>query len=244
MRYKISQAKEIPANVESMRACLAEGYPIIFGLKLTQKFFKVGRSGIIETPDPNDPQSAEHGLHAMLIVGYSDTEARFIVRNSWGTDWGDKGYCYIPYDYAANSKFNFLGQYAIYGLTDTDFTPEPADDSRPLVEAHGADDDDGPCQADEEDVEENTTPDDDALDDLFDPVAEARRAFSKFDADGSGTLNIRELKQALLLNGTVLRRPELERLMRKYDTDHSGTLSFDEFLRLPGVLPKDHPRSR
>ena len=26
------------------------------------------------TPDPDDPQSSEHGLHAMLIVGYSDRQ--------------------------------------------------------------------------------------------------------------------------------------------------------------------------
>eukprot|EP00604_Paraphysomonas_vestita_P003228 CAMPEP_0174821738 /NCGR_PEP_ID=MMETSP1107-20130205/9234_1 /TAXON_ID=36770 /ORGANISM="Paraphysomonas vestita, Strain GFlagA" /LENGTH=387 /DNA_ID=CAMNT_0016039073 /DNA_START=108 /DNA_END=1271 /DNA_ORIENTATION=+ len=244
MRYKISEAKEIPATVEAMRACLAEGYPIIFGLKLTEKFFRCGRSGIITTPDPNDPKSAEHGLHAMLIVGYSDAESRFIVRNSWGTDWGDRGYCYIPYDYAANPKFNFLGQYAIYGLTDTDFTPEPADDHAQLIDrTNGDDDDHSPLLEEEEDVEEHETPDEEAIEDLFDPVAEARRAFNKFDTDGSGTLNIRELNRALLLNGTFLKKNELEKLMRKYDTDHSGTLSFDEFLCLPGVLPEGHPRA-
>ena len=26
------------------------------------------------TPDPSDPQSSEHGLHAMLIVGYNDRQ--------------------------------------------------------------------------------------------------------------------------------------------------------------------------
>ena len=134
MRYKISEAKEIPTTLTAMKACLAEGFPIIFGLKLTQNFFRCGRSGLISTPDPRDPKSAEHGLHAMLIVGYSDAESRFIVRNSWGTDWGDRGYCYIPYDYCANPTFNFLGQYAIYALTDTDFTPEPADDHEGLID--------------------------------------------------------------------------------------------------------------
>lgn len=243
MRYKISEAKEIPTNVVAMKACLAEGYPIIFGLKLTQKFFRCGRSGLISTPDPNDPQSAEHGLHAMLIVGYSDSEARFIVRNSWGTDWGDRGYCYIPYDYCANPKFNFLGQYAIYGLTDTDFTPEPVDDNSQLIDRSHAHEDDlhPPVHEEEQDVEEESDmPDESLIEDLFDPVKEARRAFNKFDRDGNGTLSLRckilsfpylflsrELNRALLLSGTFLRKKELEKVMKKYDTDRSGTLSFD-----------------
>jgi len=74
MNYKISEAKEIPCDLTAMRACIAEGFPIIFGLKLTQRFFNPGSSGRIATPDPADPKSAEHGLHAMLMVGYSDHE--------------------------------------------------------------------------------------------------------------------------------------------------------------------------
>jgi C1A family cysteine protease len=42
----------------------------------------------------------------MLCVGYSDPDRVFIVRNSWGSDWGDKGYCYIPYDYLMSEKYN------------------------------------------------------------------------------------------------------------------------------------------
>lgn len=203
MHYKISEAKEIPTTLASMKSCLAEGFPIIFGLKLTKKFFSPGPNGVISTPDPSDPKSAEHGLHAMLIVGYSDKEEVFIVRNSWGEDWGDKGYCYIPYDYAANEEFNFLGQYAIYGLTDTDFTPEVKDDEDALFERTPEDDEEHDIDVEEDDVDEGEEV---AIDDMFDPVAEARKAFNMFDTDGSGSLSIRELNRALLLNGTFLRR--------------------------------------
>lgn len=41
---------------------------------LFSQFFSPGPNGIIATPDPSDPKSAEHGMHAMLIVGYSDAE--------------------------------------------------------------------------------------------------------------------------------------------------------------------------
>ena len=36
------------------------------------------------------------GGHAMTVVGYNENE--FIIRNSWGKDWGEKGYCFYPYN--------------------------------------------------------------------------------------------------------------------------------------------------
>jgi Papain family cysteine protease len=85
--YKVTEVKLVPTNVTAMKQCLAEGYPIVFGCKLTQAFF-MAPGGVAKTPDPSDPQSAEHGLHTMLIVGYSDHNEAFIVRNSWGPEWG------------------------------------------------------------------------------------------------------------------------------------------------------------
>jgi hypothetical protein len=41
----------------------------------------------------------------MLCVGYSDEDQVFVVRNSWGSDWGDEGYCYIPYDYLTDEDY-------------------------------------------------------------------------------------------------------------------------------------------
>ncbi|MFB7330509.1 C1 family peptidase [Streptomyces adustus] len=42
------------------------------------------------------------GGHAVAIVGYT-AERRFIIRNSWGTDWGDRGYGYASEDYAVQA---------------------------------------------------------------------------------------------------------------------------------------------
>ena len=41
------------------------------------------------------------GGHAMSIVGYTPTH--FIIRNSWGTDWGHKGFAYASYDYVMDA---------------------------------------------------------------------------------------------------------------------------------------------
>jgi C1A family cysteine protease len=57
----------------------------------------------------------------MLCVGYSDSRQVFIVRNSWGADWGDEGYCYIPYAYMTNPDY-CRSCWTIRAVTDVDFT--------------------------------------------------------------------------------------------------------------------------
>ena len=44
------------------------------------------------------------GGHAVMAVGYDDAQERFIIRNSWDTDWGMKGYFTMPYDYLDPNK--------------------------------------------------------------------------------------------------------------------------------------------
>jgi hypothetical protein len=44
-------------------------------------------------------QETARGGHAIALVGYT-AERRFIVRNSWGTDWGDEGFGYASEEYA------------------------------------------------------------------------------------------------------------------------------------------------
>ena len=64
---------------------------------------QVGRDGVFNAAEA---PSGRHGRHAMLIVGY--TGNFFIVKNSWGADWGDQGYCYIPKSVLAASEPDFI----------------------------------------------------------------------------------------------------------------------------------------
>ena len=43
------------------------------------------------------------GGHAVCAVGYDDAKQCLIVRNSWGADWGDHGYFYMPYAFASDA---------------------------------------------------------------------------------------------------------------------------------------------
>ena len=44
-----------------------------------------------------NPEDTRIAAHAMAIVGYNDDQKHFIVRNSWGSKWGDNGHCYYRY---------------------------------------------------------------------------------------------------------------------------------------------------
>ncbi|TAG85407.1 MAG: peptidase C1 [Bacteroidetes bacterium] len=105
--FKISDYQKVPVELETWKKCLADGYPIIFGCLLFNSFDECNKKGgIVPMPSTEDGGRKAHGAHAMLCVGYSDVDQMFIVRNSWGADWGDKGNCYMPYNYLMNPKFN------------------------------------------------------------------------------------------------------------------------------------------
>jgi C1A family cysteine protease len=50
------------------------------------------------------PKEKLLGGHAVLAVGYDNAKQVFIVRNSWGTSWGQKGYFTMPYAYLTDSS--------------------------------------------------------------------------------------------------------------------------------------------
>lgn len=119
--FLTKEAEQVEVGLYAMKHCLAEGYPFAFGLPLFDSFFREGNKGI---PMPNPAKEKNLGGHAMLCVGYSDPYQVFVVRNSWGTDWGDRGYCYIPYNYLANPDYNDGDCWVIRSVTDLDFSAD------------------------------------------------------------------------------------------------------------------------
>ncbi len=134
-KFRVLDMQKVDVALDHWRHCLAEGYPIVFGCALFESFDDCNNHhGVVPMPDPQDVARGEHGRHAMLCVGYSDVDKVFIVRNSWGEDWGDRGYCYMPYNYLMSEKLNGGDCWMLRG---EDHVPEPnagwiADD-RPLL---------------------------------------------------------------------------------------------------------------
>ncbi len=84
-------------NLQGVKSSLALGFPVAFGFSVYESFEApdVAKSGIMPIP-----ASDEHlmGGHAVLAVGYDDAKGKLIVRNSWGAQWGMKGYFLMPYE--------------------------------------------------------------------------------------------------------------------------------------------------
>jgi C1A family cysteine protease len=85
-------------DVNQMKGCLASGYPFVFGFTVYESFESAAVASSGNAPMPA-PSERAIGGHAVVAVGYEDANQWFVVRNSWGTNWGLSGYFTMPYAY-------------------------------------------------------------------------------------------------------------------------------------------------
>lgn len=89
-------------TLDDMLHCLANGYPIVYGMSVYAPFEELdSRHFVLPMPTKTDEYL---GGHALCIVGYDQPAKHFIVRNSWGPDWGQKGYFMLPFAYATDTN--------------------------------------------------------------------------------------------------------------------------------------------
>jgi C1A family cysteine protease len=100
-KYKAINYQRVIHLVSQMKGCLAAGNPFVAGFSVYESIRspQVDQTGDIPLPKLGE---ALLGGHAILIIGYDDARQVFVLRNSWGTDWGRSGYGTLPYDYLGN----------------------------------------------------------------------------------------------------------------------------------------------
>lgn len=90
--------------------------PVVFGMNIYDSFMNLNER--ISTVNFPGRKEKSLGGHAMCMVGYDLGKRLFLVKNSFGTSWGDKGYCWIPFDYIRQEG---------YDVWTFDIPPKPGD---------------------------------------------------------------------------------------------------------------------
>jgi len=105
LNHRALQVQNINNDLLSMKNSLHNNEPFVVGIAIYSSFetLSVGITGMVPMPKKNDYLL---GGHAVICVGYDDTKKVWIMRNSWGTNWGNKGYFYLPYQYLTNSNLS------------------------------------------------------------------------------------------------------------------------------------------
>jgi C1A family cysteine protease len=93
--------QRVVRSLDQLRGCLAAGFPFVMGISVYDSFesAEVAQSGVVPMPSRKE---ALLGGHACLCVGYRNDTKKWIFRNSWSEQWGDKGYGYLDYQYLLN----------------------------------------------------------------------------------------------------------------------------------------------
>jgi C1A family cysteine protease len=89
---------EAPQTLGHLKDAISSNIAVAFGFAEYTSFESksVNDTGVMPMPQPDERRV---GGHAVVAVGYSDPDSHVIVRNSWGAEWGDRGYFYMPYQY-------------------------------------------------------------------------------------------------------------------------------------------------
>jgi C1A family cysteine protease len=114
-RYAIEPSPEAKANamehqiltyisltsLYDLRHCLSEGYTFVGGFSVPQNTMSdyCARTGVVTFPGAHEGYVGGHAIH---FVGYDDAAQLLKFQNSWGPDWGQRGFGFLPYAFVTH----------------------------------------------------------------------------------------------------------------------------------------------
>ena len=104
-KHRLLGVASVTQDLDEFKTTLASNHVFVGGITVFESFESddVTKTGVVPMPKASEQVL---GGHAIAMVGYDDTRKVFICRNSWGAEWGDQGYFYLPYDYLASSDYS------------------------------------------------------------------------------------------------------------------------------------------
>ena len=91
--------------VHDMLVCLSGGYPFVSGITIYESFESEHAAATGHIPLPAEGEKTLGG-HAIVVVGFDASKQHFVCRNSWGDDWGNHGYFYLPFAYLERPEWS------------------------------------------------------------------------------------------------------------------------------------------
>ncbi len=112
--WKVVDYTYVPATTDSFKQALQTYGPLSVVLSAPDDWFYY--SGGVYEPVWSDSDGVGWANHAVILVGWNDSEGCWIVKNSWGTGWGEQGYARVLY--GDLEKYNYA--YAVTGIVHGD----------------------------------------------------------------------------------------------------------------------------
>ena len=89
----ICRYARLEQTVDQLIACLLDSCPFVFGFSVFDNFSAARSCGTMRMPKST---SVLQGWHAVVAVGYDSSQQVFLILNSWGQSWGQRGYFRMP----------------------------------------------------------------------------------------------------------------------------------------------------